>query len=312
MRIASLHAAALAAAEHGWHVFPLIPGHKQPALHSRHQCPRTGTCGSGHQGWEQRATTDPDRIARCWSQAPYNVGIATGPSTLVVVDLDTASVGEQPPEHWRAPGISDGHDVLAALAAETSGPGADILWDTHTVATPSGGTHLYYTAPTGSRLASTNGSALGWKVDTRAQGGYIVAAGSTITGRFYRAIEDRQPSALPHWLIDRLTRTPSPTAPPPLTPRRGRPNYLDAAIRAETARVQQAPRRQRNSCLYVAALALGQLVAGGALKEDEVRQALLDAASTHITLGAYSHAQAHKTITSGLDAGANRPRKVAA
>ncbi|MDI1466273.1 bifunctional DNA primase/polymerase, partial [Catellatospora sp. KI3] len=47
-------AAALAAARKGWHVFPLIPGAKEPAV-SR---------------WEQRATTDPDRIRRCWSCGP--------------------------------------------------------------------------------------------------------------------------------------------------------------------------------------------------------------------------------------------------
>jgi hypothetical protein len=44
----------------------------------------------GHAGWEQRATTDPNRIRRAWSTGPFNVGIATGPAGLVVVDVDTA------------------------------------------------------------------------------------------------------------------------------------------------------------------------------------------------------------------------------
>jgi hypothetical protein len=42
---------ALYLAAMGWHVFPLAPGTKrQPAV----------------KDWENRATTDPDRIRRCW------------------------------------------------------------------------------------------------------------------------------------------------------------------------------------------------------------------------------------------------------
>jgi hypothetical protein len=81
--------AALAAAAQGFHVFPLRPGTKRPALHGEKSCPRTGPCRDGHRGWEQRATTDLGRIRQCWSAAPFNIGIATGPSGLVVVDLDT-------------------------------------------------------------------------------------------------------------------------------------------------------------------------------------------------------------------------------
>lgn len=64
--------AALDAASRDWRVFPLIPGDKRPAISE----------------WETRATTDPDRITRAWSVAAYNVGIATGPSGLIVIDLD--------------------------------------------------------------------------------------------------------------------------------------------------------------------------------------------------------------------------------
>src|SRR5689334_4117755 len=76
---------ALDTAAQGWLVFPLAPGSKRPALHSAERCPGTGQCTSGHAGWEQRATTDPDRIRRAWSAGPYNVGIPTGPAGLVVV-----------------------------------------------------------------------------------------------------------------------------------------------------------------------------------------------------------------------------------
>jgi hypothetical protein len=119
---------------------------------------------------------------------------------------------------------------------------------------------------------------------------------------------------LPEWLVERLR----PAALPPRQPttvttgagRRAR--YLDAAIHAEIQRVHTAAGGERNFSLYCAANALGQLVAGGELDAQEVTALLLDAARDHVAAGAYSWNQAHKTIASGLRAGATRPRKVAA
>ncbi|MFC7591275.1 bifunctional DNA primase/polymerase [Nonomuraea antimicrobica] len=70
---------ALAAARRGWHVFPVAIGDKPPA--------------KGFTDWGANATTDPDLIRRWWTRAPYNIGIACGPSGLVVVDLDTQKPG---------------------------------------------------------------------------------------------------------------------------------------------------------------------------------------------------------------------------
>ncbi|MEU9222746.1 bifunctional DNA primase/polymerase, partial [Streptomyces sp. NPDC048376] len=53
--------AALEAAERGWHVFPLRPADKRPALHGEAVCPLIGDCAGGHRKWEDRATVDPDR-----------------------------------------------------------------------------------------------------------------------------------------------------------------------------------------------------------------------------------------------------------
>jgi hypothetical protein len=124
----ALLTAALAAADRGWHVFPLIPNDKLPAV----------------KHWEARATTDPARITRCWSTGPYGVGIACGPSGLVVVDLDQPKPDQTPPEAWRRPGITCGADVLAAVADQHGQP---YPADTHTVLTGRGGEHLYFTAP---------------------------------------------------------------------------------------------------------------------------------------------------------------------
>jgi Bifunctional DNA primase/polymerase, N-terminal len=124
--VRALRAAALAYAARGWYVLPLLPGEKRPAFpdHPADRCtvtdPRCRTAGR-HVSWEARATTDPDRITRAWSSStpggPYGVGIACGPSGLVVVDLDTPKQGQtQPPPAWRLPGIVDGADVLSHLA----------------------------------------------------------------------------------------------------------------------------------------------------------------------------------------------------
>lgn len=307
--------AALAAAERGWYVFPLAPNDKRPALHGRAKCPGTGSCAVGHQGWEQRATVDPDRIRTAWSHAPYNIGIATGPSDLCVLDLDMHRPNDalaDIPERWREAGATCGEDVLILLADEA---GQSYPGETLTVGTPSGGLHLYYTAPDGAKFRNTSGDTgrgLGWKVDTRAGGGYVVAPGSITEAGTYRCLHPVHVAPLPGWLAARLAPALLPPAPVtpirPATGRRGR--YLTAALREECRRVAEA-RTNRNATLYAAAVALGQLVAGAALEEAEVREALRTAAGRHIGTRQFTAHEADKTITSGLQAGAARPRHVA-
>ena len=94
----------------------------------------------------------PGRITRAWSQAAYNIGIATGPSGLVVIDLDMPKPGEDRRRGGAAPGIGDGADVLAVLCEEAGEP---FPWETFTVRTGRGGLHLYFTAPPGAALRNT-------------------------------------------------------------------------------------------------------------------------------------------------------------
>lgn len=128
--------AALEAAERGWPVLLLHPHDKRPAGHAEKYCPRTGRCVDGHKTPEQRATTDTALLTAAWAQRPYNVGIATGPSGLLVVDLDTLK-----PEDPK--GTPDGATSFAALCerAEQTVP------DTYRVRTARGGEHLYFTQP---------------------------------------------------------------------------------------------------------------------------------------------------------------------
>src|SRR5882757_7859842 len=143
-------AAALAAAELGFHVFPIRPNSKKPpAFHSQQRCPRTSICRTGHQTWEQRAMVDPDQIRWYWTSNRYagcNIGIATGPSNLVVVDLDTRkSLDDGPPEGWNRERVVDGHDVFTLVCEQARHP---VPWETRAVTSPRGGTHLYFRAPT--------------------------------------------------------------------------------------------------------------------------------------------------------------------
>jgi hypothetical protein len=312
-RRTSMLDAALATAARGWHVFPLRPGSKRPARpdHDAKRCDATDPrCRSGHTGWEPRATTDPARIRRAWAVTPWNVGIACGPSRLVVVDLDTPKPGDTPPPQWDLPGVQTGADVLAVLCERAGQPWPSCTW---TVATPSGGTHLYFTAPCdGPELRNTSGAngGLGWLVDTRAAGGLVVAAGSTIDGRPYTVTCDDPPAPLPAWLAALLRPAGLPPQEPvAVTLPGGRAGgYLRRAVDGEIARVLDSPARGHNTALYRAAVALGQLVAGGMLDEHDVTAWLTDAAAR---VG-QRPGETARTIASGMRAGAQRPRSVAA
>lgn len=281
---------AIAAAERGWRVFPLVPGGKTPAV----------------KAWETRATTDPDRIRRCWSTGPYNIGVACGPSGLVVVDLDTPKPGQHPPEAWRIDGVHDGFDVLAVVCERVGQP---LPCHTYTVTTGRGGTHLYFRHPeAGPALRNTAGM-LGWLIDTRAHGGYVVGAASIVSGRTYTLTHDTHPAPLAAWLADRLTPAPLPPQEPVTvhlgTGRRGA--FLDKAVHASVHAIAAAPDGTLNRTLYGAAVALGQLVAGGALNAEDTEAILLQAA----VRAGHPATPAQRTIRSGFRAGTRRPRTLA-
>ncbi|MDX3548791.1 bifunctional DNA primase/polymerase [Streptomyces europaeiscabiei] len=277
--------AALDAAELGWHVFPLFPGTKRPALHGEAACPRTGVCASGHRKWEQRATTDPDRIRATWTHAPFNIGVATGPSGLVVVDLDM-------PKHKGSSDAPCGATTFAALCERAGHP----VPATHRTRTASGGEHLYFTAPTGVRLANTAGT-IGALVDTRAWGGYVVAAGSTTPAGDYEALCGPVAAPLPGWLLSILRPAPKPVQAPsgPVAAQSRR--YADVALDSETRNVVGAQVGEREAKLFRAARALGRFVAWGDLPRHGVEQALQEAGER----AGLTAAECRSTLRSALD-----------
>jgi hypothetical protein len=331
-----LLAAALAHAASGRHVFPLWPGGKAPAL---------------SQAWQRHATRDPATIERWWTARPYNIGVATGPSRLVVVDLDApkparASSGRVATTSTTSTtsqvnGMIDVVDAEPAsttsTTSDTSAPihGRDVFMavcarhrqrtpgDTLIVATPSGGWHLYFRHPdTGPVLRNTKGGtarALGPNIDTRGHGGYVVAPPSIIAGRNYRIVRDRPPANLPGWLsellrnLDTAAVRPAPAGPVQVRLATGtgtdrRAAFLAAALDREADHVRGAAGSAGNAVLWGAAVALGQLVAGGELDETLVTTVLEQAATGG---GRRTVAEARATIRSGLRRGRLRPRTVA-
>jgi hypothetical protein len=303
------HETARRLADRGWSVFPVTPNEKLPAIPAAHPAitrqrrPCQGECGRLGHGVHD-ATTDGAVIDRWWTHCPHaNVGVACGPSSLLVVDLDTPKNGQSPPPAWAEPGIAYGVDVLTLLAERA---GEVLPLDTYTVRTGRGGLHLYFHAPSVPTLGNSAGR-LGWLIDTRGFGGYVLAEGSVVDGRPYELVHDVEPAALPTWIGQLLAgpvrahRTPA-VIPPPADDRGA--GYVRAALRNEIQRVLDAAEGQRNATLNRAAYSLGTLVGAAAVPESLAREALQRAGEA---IGLCPREVA-ATIASGLGAGSLRPR----
>jgi hypothetical protein len=150
-------AAALEYARAGIHVFPVLPNKKEPA------------CARGFYD----GTTDLDEIEDAWKRLPdANIGIATGASGLVVIDIDV----KHGDDGW------DALDDCMKRFGQLPGP-------TRMVSTPSDGAHIYFRAPEGVEIPSSAGQfKSGLKtpgLDVRASTGYVLAPPSVIDGKRY-------------------------------------------------------------------------------------------------------------------------------
>lgn len=198
--------AALRYADLGYPVFPCAPGAKTPLT---------------EHGFLD-ASADPEQVERWWTQYPRaNIGLPT--EGLVAIDIDGDG------NRW--PG--DDPDRLLSLAA---GPMA---------LTPRGGSHRLFRQPMGKNWRCTEGR-LAPRVDTRGNGGYIVAPPSGVDGKTYRwapGLElDAPPNRLPEpptWLTQELDRlAPSANGTPTL-----------AQVAAGPPEANAIPEGQRNATL---------------------------------------------------------------
>ncbi|MGW2365119.1 bifunctional DNA primase/polymerase [Streptomyces sp. NPDC001667] len=329
---------ALWAAAQGWHVIPLAPGTKVPmrgcdrcspgtkdrptpsyVRHDGHGC-ECITAGRPCHG-VLAATADPERITAWWTHTPKaGVGIAAGPSRLVILDVDchggtspedTAELlpGLDLPSDLTPGSIVDGRDVLALLCEARRAP---YLEDdrTLTVRTPTGGVHLWFRSPAGMAWRPLAG-ALGWQLDIRAGSSYAVAPGTiTRAGAYLAQGRCRAVTELPAWLARDLDRTghrvraERPRVVLPWRPRSAGTGYVATAVRGELSAVAEAQPGTRNGTLNRAAFRLGTLLAPGNLNRAQVTDALLDAAR-HAGL---PDREAEAAIRSGVSAGERQPR----
>lgn len=268
---------AMAHAALGYHVFPLRDRSKLPA-----------TARGFHD-----ATDDMARVYDWWSRNPSsNVGIATGASGLLVLDLDVA---EDENGHVHC---GDALRTMCALAHEH-----DVdLPETYEVTTPRGGEHWYYRLPAGVEVPCS-ASRLAPHVDVRSTGGYVVAAGSVLKNGCYVVEDDRVPAPAPDWLVaacqkpTRAAVCPGERNPAVSVGDRTSPAYR--RLQGAAGRVATAPEGKRNDTLNWAAHTVAESVAAGELSVHEVL-AELGHAGARAGLG---DIETRATIYSGLGAG---------
>lgn len=144
-----------------WKIFPCKPNSKEPAIY----------------GWAQEATDDPAQI-EAWSvQFPNcNWGVAAGPSSLSIIDID-------PPE---------GEESLFQFELFNG-----FLPRTREHVSPSGGRHLFFTGN-----ISPTASKLGRNIDTRGANSYVLIPPSTFEGKQYEVLVETDIAPLPTFVRD--------------------------------------------------------------------------------------------------------------
>lgn len=168
---AHLLLAALALADYGFSIFPLVPNGTLPAF----------------ANWRDEATKRQDQVKNWWREIPdANIGVAT--DHLLVIDVDPIRDGTTTFSNLLA---NQNHDLPGTLVSRT----------------PNLGTHIIYWMPH-SLVAYGGFDKLGAGVNIVSNGGYIVGAGSSIDGLTYAwqspyAPDEHDFVQAPHWLVDR-------------------------------------------------------------------------------------------------------------
>jgi len=247
---------ALAYASYGLHVFP---------CESRSKKPLGSLVPHGHND----ATTDPETITRWLTARPdANLGVATGPSRLVVIDVDGPE-GEETLEFLA--------DHLGLLLPTTR---ASLTGRSN------GGRHFWFWAPPNTKIKS-RAAALGPGVDIRAEGGFVIAPPSIhATGTQYKweGAQGTHFAPLPGWIIESQTKpsrsTPRDPGYEPLLFTEGDGSnspWGAAALQGECETMRSAPEGTRNDTLNRAAFRIGQIIASGHLDPEEATYAIRDA-----------------------------------
>lgn len=267
---------ALRFASFGWAVHALSVSKKQP----------------GTPNGFLDATTDPDEIARMWAgRALANVGIATGASNLLVVDVDmNHAKGKVGDDSWGNLIAQHGHVP------------------TFTVQTWSGGLHFYYQMPQ-ARLPNST-SVLGQDIDTRGDGGYVVAPGSRViedgaTG-WYTIINDLDVAPCPEWIVEALNR------PAPQRERLAGPVAPEDLVLTRmddlAQQLREAPDGTGNDMASRVAFMAGQYVGAGQIGQQQAIDILTGALADWSWRSSRDQAGMRETIERQVSAGMRVPR----
>jgi hypothetical protein len=127
---------------------------------------------SAIKAWPKLASNECDAFREYWVTNP-NANIGIHCKDLLVIDIDTQA--------------GHGKNGYAWLSDLRIMVGDEVLCQCLCVLTPSGGLHLYFRLPDGIKVGNSAGK-LAPGVDTRSDGGYVLAPGSMIDSKPYTLI----------------------------------------------------------------------------------------------------------------------------
>jgi len=144
-----------------YHIFPLGKNAKIPAKDS----------GGFHDALVR------DEAVKRWPDIHAgNIGLFPGASGLLIIDVDVK------------------HGAIGDATMKKLQKDHGKLPETLTIQTPSGGWHLYFQKPD---IEHIGNNSIGDDIDIRCDGGYVLAAGSSIDGNAYTVIRNKPVAALP-------------------------------------------------------------------------------------------------------------------
>lgn len=211
-----LHEAARRLAEDGIPIFPCATGAKTPAT----------------PHWKEDATTDLARIDAWWETADYNIGLPLYQIGWCAIDIDTKK--------------GDGNLNWTEYCERN-----DLQFVTYEVRTPSGGRHVYFAGS----IPNSSGK-LAQFIDTRGEGGYVLAPPSIVDGKEYTVSVPGDLAEVPACIVRDLAVTAPPTLAAtdqldlPVNIGRARQLLRDAVKRGDVAREGQGgdDRTYRMAC----------------------------------------------------------------
>jgi putative DNA primase/helicase len=156
------------------HALPVFPARERPHKYHDRKTGKIRTLNAKSPYTKhglKEATTDPTQITKWWTEHPDAlVAVVCGAqSGILVVDIDT------------------GGDKCGEASFASTGLKVPETVQTRTM---SGGRHLLFKYPTGANIKNSASTCFGQDVDVRAEGGYVIFAGSVLPdGRRYEYVE---------------------------------------------------------------------------------------------------------------------------